>query len=181
MEDLRARMEKALEVLHQEMVTLKVGRATPSLVEQIQVEAYETRMPLVELATISVPEPNQLIIAPFDASILKNIERALSLDRNLGLSPVVDGEIVRLTLPPIDEERRKELVKVLRQKLESGRIMVRQIRQERMQSIRRSFDDKEISEDERFLREKQLQELTDEYNKKIEEIGQQKEEQLMTV
>jgi len=86
-----------------------------------------------------------------------------------------------LTLPPIDEERRKELVKVLRQKLESGRIVVRQIRQERMQSIRRSFDDKEISEDERFLREKQLQELTDEYNKKIEEIGQQKEEQLMTV
>jgi len=93
MEDLRARMEKALEVLHQEMVTLKVGRATPSLVEQIQVEAYETRMPLVELATISVPEPNQLIIAPFDASILKNIERALSLDRNLGLHRLLMGRL----------------------------------------------------------------------------------------
>ncbi len=121
MDDVRQKMEKALEILRQDLVSLKVGRATPDLVEQIQVEAYETKMPLVELATITSPEPNQLLITPFDQAIIRNIEKALALDRGLGLSPVVDGEVVRIVIPPISEERRKELTKLLGQKIESAR------------------------------------------------------------
>ncbi|HUV43102.1 MAG TPA: ribosome recycling factor [Patescibacteria group bacterium] len=174
-------MEKVLDLLHQELVSLKVGRATPALVEQIQVEAYETKMPLVELATIASPESNQLLITPFDQAVIRNIEKALSLDRDLGLNPVVDGETIRLTIPPLSEERRKELVKVLGQKLESGRVMIRQVRQDKMQEIRSAFEKKEISEDEKFRREKELQEITNEFNQKIAEIGKQKEDQLLTI
>lgn len=181
MDDVRQKMEKALEMLRQDLVNLKVGRATPALVEQIQVDAYETKMPLVELATITAPEPNQLLITPFDQTVIKNIERALALDRDLGLSPVVDGEVIRLIIPPLNEERRRELVKLLGQKLESARIVIRQIRQGKMQEIRQAFENKEISEDEKFRREKELQDITDEFNQKIAEIGQQKEQQLLTV
>ena len=137
MDDVRQKMEKALEVLRQDLVSLKVGRATPDLVEQIQVEAYETKMPLVELATITSPEPNQLLITPFDQTIIRNIEKALALDRGLGLSPAVDGEVVRIVIPPISEERRKELTKLLGQKIESARIMIRLARQDKMQEMRR--------------------------------------------
>lgn len=181
MDDVRQRMEKALAMLRQDLVGLKVGRATPALVEQIQVEAYETRMPLVELATITSPEPNQLLITPFDQTIIRNIEKALALDRDLGISPVIDGEVIRITIPPLNEERRKELVRLLSQKLEAARIAIRQIRQDKMQEIRRAFDNKEISEDDKFRREKELQDITDEFNQKISEMGRQKEEQLMTI
>lgn len=181
MDEVRQKMEKVLDLLHQELVSLKVGRATPALVEQIQVEAYETKMPLVELATIASPESNQLLITPFDQAVIRNIEKALSLDRDLGLNPVVDGETIRLTIPPLSEERRKELVKVLGQKLESGRVMIRQVRQDKMQEIRSAFEKKEISEDEKFRREKELQEITNEFNQKIAEIGKQKEDQLLTI
>ena len=128
MDEVQQKMTKALEILRQDLVNLKVGRATPALVEQIQVEAYESKMPLVELATITSPEANQLLITPFDQTIIRNIEKALALDRDLGLSPVIDGEVVRLTIPPLNEERRRELVKLLKQKLEAARIMIRQIR-----------------------------------------------------
>ncbi len=181
MDDVRDKMIKALEFLRQDLVGLKVGRATPALIEQIQVEAYETKMPLVELATITSPEPNQLVVTPFDQTIIKNIEKALALDRELGLSPVIDEEVIRITIPPLNEERRKELVKLLGQKLEAARMAVRQIRQNKMQEIRQSFENKEISEDEKFRREKELQEITDEFNQKISEIGHQKEKQLLTV
>ncbi len=181
MDEVRQKMEKVLDLLRQELVSLKVGRATPALVEQIQVEAYETKMPLVELATIASPESNQLLITPFDQAITRNIEKALSLDRDLGLNPVVDGEAIRLVIPPLNEERRKELVKVLGQKLESGRVMIRQVRQDKMQEIRSAFENKEISEDEKFRREKELQEITNEFNQKIAEIGKQKEDQLLSI
>ncbi len=181
MDDVREKMEKALEFLRQDLLSLKVGRATPALIEQIQVEAYETKMPLVELATITSPEPSQLVVNPFDQTIIKNIEKALSLDRELGLSPVIDGEVIRITIPPLSEERRKELTKLLGQKLEAGRIAVRQIRQNKMQEIRQAFENKEISEDDKFLKEKELQEITDEFNQKSSEIGHQKEKQLLTV
>ena len=181
MDEVQQKMTKALEILRQDLVNLKVGRATPALVEQIQVEAYETKMPLVELATITSPEPKQLLITPFDQTIIRNIEKALALDRDLGLSPVVDGEVIRLTIPPLNEERRRELVKFLRQKLESARIMIRQVRQGKIREIRGAFENKEISEDEKFRREKELQDITDEFNQKIAEIGRQKEKQLLAI
>ena len=181
MDEVQQKMTKALEILRQDLVNLKVGRATPALVEQIQVEAYETKMPLVELATITSPEPKQLLITPFDQTIIRNIEKALALDRDLGLSPVVDGEVIRLTIPPLNEERRRELVKLLRQKLESARIMIRQVRQGKIREIRGAFENKEISEDEKFRREKELQDITNEFNQKIAEIGRQKEKQLLAI
>ncbi len=181
MDEVKDKMIKALGILRQDLVNLKVGRATPALVEQIQVEAYETRMPLVELATITSPESKQLLITPFDQTIIRNIEKALALDRNLGLSPVVDGQVIRLTIPPLSEERRKELAKLLGQKLEAARITIRQIRQSKMQEIRGAFENKEISEDEKFRREKELQDITDEFNQKISELGHQKEKQLLTI
>lgn len=181
MDEVREKMEKALEILRQDLVNLKVGRTTPALVEQVQIDAYETKMPLVELATITSPEPNQLLITPFDQAIIKNIEKALALDRDLGLSPVIDSEVIRLTIPPLNEERRRELVKLLKQKLEAARIMVRQIRQGKMHEIRDAFENKEISEDEKFRREKELQDLTDEFNQKIADMGRQKEKQLLVI
>ena len=181
MDDVRQKMEKALELLREDLATVRAGRATPALVEKIMVEAYETRMPLVELATISSPEPNQLIITPFDPTVLRNIELAFSQDRGLGLSPIVDESVIRIQIPPLTEEKRKELVKLVGQKLESGRVMVRQARQEKRSEIKQAFENKEMGEDDKFKLEQDLQELTDEFMKKIEEMGKNKETELKTV
>lgn len=180
MDNIREKMEKAFEVLCQELAGLKAGRATPALVEKIMVDAYETKMPLVELATITAASPNELLITPFDQAIIKNIERALAKDRHLGLSPAVDETIVRLTIPPLTEEKRRELVKVLRQRLEAGRVMIRQIRREKMVEIKRKFEAKELNEDEKFKIEEELQKMTDEFNEKIGEMGKEKESQLLS-
>lgn len=179
--DVHQKMTKALELLRQEIGALKTGRASPSLVEKIMVDAYETKMPLVELAMISAPESNQLVITPFDLNVIRNIEKALAMDRGLGLAPVVEGLVIRLKIPPLTEERRKEFVKLLGQKLEAGRIMIRQIRGEKMREIRDWGERKEINEDEQFRLEQDLQKITDEYNLKIEEIGKQKTSELMQI
>lgn len=178
--DVQDKMTKALELLRQDLAGIRAGQATPALVEKVMVEAYETKMPLVELATITARSPNELLITPFDQSIIQKIERALAKDRNLGLSPVVDETVIRLTIPPLTEEKRRELVKVLRQKLEAGRIMIRQIRREKMVEIKRQFEAKELNEDEKFLAEEELQKLTDESNQKIEEMGKEKESELLS-
>lgn len=180
-DEIRQRMSKALEVLRQDLATLKTGRATPAMVEQVQVEAYETIMPLVELATIGVPEPSQLVITPFDQTIIKKIERALAAAKELQLNPVIDGNFIRVTIPAPTAERRQLLVKQLGQKLESARIVIRQIRGDEMRKIRTSFDEKQISEDEKFRQEQELQKITDEFNERIEEMGKQKEKELLTV
>lgn len=181
MQQARQKMNKVLELLSSELAGFKAGRATPAMVEKIMVEAYETKMPLVELATIATPKPDQLLITPFDQAIIKNIEKALSMDRGLGLSPVVDGNIIRLKIPPLTEEKRKELVKVLHQKLEAARVMIRQVRAEKMAEIRRAFESKEIHEDQRRQMGEDLQKLTDEMTEKVEEMGKTKEQELMQI
>lgn len=179
--EVREKMTKGLEILANELATLKTGRATPALVEKIMVEAYETRLPLVELATISTPSPNQLLIAPFDQTIIKNIERALTMERNLGLSVIVDEGVIRVNIPALTEERRQEFAKILHQKLEAGRVMIRQIRHHKMIDIRRGFEAKELNEDEKFRLEQDLQKITDEFVEKIEEMGRRKEEELLVI
>ena len=179
--DIHEKMEKALGVLADDLATVRAGRATPTLVEKIMVEAYETRMPLVELATITAPEPNQLVITPFDQTIIKNIELAISQNKDLRLSPIVDEQVIRIQIPPLTAERREELIKLLKQKLEAGRVMLRQIRQEKRVKLRQAFENKEIGEDEKFGLEKELQELTDEFMKKIEEMEKTKEIELRSV
>lgn len=178
---VRAEMEEAVGLLRQDLATMKVGRATPALVEQVKVEAYETQMPLVELATINIAGPNELVIIPFDQTVLRNIEKALAMDRGLGLSPATEGNQIRLKIPPLTEERRKEFVKLLHQKLEAARIMIRQIRGNQLREVRQQGQDKAMAEDEEFRQKEALQKLTDEFNQKIEEIGNRKEEELMTV
>jgi len=179
--EVREKMEKALGVLADELATIRAGRATPALVEKIMVEAYETRMPLVELATITAPEPSQLVITPFDQTIIKNIQLAISQNKELKLSPVVDENIIRVQIPPLTAERREEFVKQLRQRLEAGRVTMRQIRHDKRMELKRAFENNQMGEDEKFQLEKDLQELTDEFMKKIEEMGKAKEAELRTI
>jgi len=181
MEEIHQKMTKALELLVNELATLKTGRASPGMVEKIMVEVYETRMPLEELTTISTPSPNQLLINPFDQTIIKNIERALAMERNLGLSVIVDEGVIRVNIPPLTEERRQEFIKILNQKLEAGKIMVRQLRHDKMAESKRNFEAKQLNEDEKFRQEQDLQKLTDEFIQKIEEIGKAKEAELLAI
>ena len=181
LEEVQKKMEQVLALFRQDLTVLKAGRATPVLIEKILVEAYETKMPLVELATITAPEPDQLLIAPFDQTILKNIARALNMDRDLGLSSIVDENVIRVKIPPLTEERRKELVKLLSQKLEAARVMIRQARRDKMVDFKRLFETSEIHEDERRQLAEKLQKLTDEMIEKIEQMGKAKETELMKI
>jgi len=176
--ETRSRMAKVLEMLKQDLATLRIGRASSSLVENVLVLAYGTRMRVLELAYISTPEPNQILIKPYDISNIENIRKAI-FEANLGLNPVADGELLRITIPPLTSERREELVKLIGQRLEGARISIRQKRLEAMKQIDQAFEEKQLSEDEKFgLREK-VQDIVDEFNEKIEEMGKTKEQELM--
>jgi len=176
---VRQRMLKTLQFLRDELVQIKTDRATPSLIEKIMIEVYETKMPLVELATIAAPEPNELVVTPFDQSIIKNIEKAISSRKELQLSPVIDEQVIRIKIPPLTEERRKELTRVLSQKLEAGRVAIRQIRHEERSQVKRMSEDGEVNEDEKRKYEEDLQELTDEMNEEIQRMGDLKEKEIM--
>lgn len=179
--ETRQQMEKVLALLREDLLTLRAGRVEPAMIEKIQVEAYETKMALVELATITSPDPKTLIITPFDISIIKNIAAAIAEHKDLGVYPSIEGNLIRLRFPPLSEERRLELVKLLREKLEGARIMVRQIRGDKLREIRQMAENKEINEDEEFRATQELQKITDEYNQKIEEIGKKKEQELLSI
>lgn len=181
LEEVKERMEKALEFLADELATLTTGRATPSLVEKVKVEAYQTQMSLVEVATIAAPEPNQLVITPFDQAIIKNIERAIAQDKDLRLFPRIEGNLIRIEIPPLTGERREEFIQLLSQKLEAGRVTIRRIRHDEMMELKRAAENKEINEDERFELEKKLQELTNETVGRIEKMGEAKEAELLTI
>ncbi len=174
-------MTKVILLLAEELAGLKAGRANPAMIERILVEAYETKMPLLELATITMAPPNQLLITPFDQAIIRNIEKALNVDRNLGLSVSVDGPTIRVGVPSLTQERREQFVKILNQKLESAKIMIRQVRHEVMTEIKRSAEAKETNKDERFDQEEELQKITDEFVGKIEEMGKAKEAELLQI
>lgn len=179
--DTREKMTKALQVLVEDLTSLRTGQASPTLIEKIIIEAYEGKFPLVELATIMTSGPNQLLVTPFDQTITGNINRSLSMDRNLGLSSIVDNNVIRVQIPPLTAERRQEFIKILHQKLEAGRVMTRQIRHEKMGEIQQSFESKQLSEDEKFRLEQDLQKITDEFNGKIEEMGKRKETELLSI
>jgi len=179
--DIHEKMEKAMSLLADDLAAIRAGRASPSLVERIMVEAYETKMPLVELATISAPEPNQLVVAPFDQSVIRAIQQAISQRRELNFSSYIDDLVVRVQIPPLTAERREEFIKLLGQKLEAGRVMIRQIRQEKRVEIKRAFENNEVSEDAKYRLEEDLQKITDEYMEKIEEMGKRKETELRSV
>ena len=179
----RRNYEGVLGVLSQDLTTVKTGRAKPDLIQQVMVEAYEgqPKMALVELASITSPDPHQLIVKPWDPSVLESVEKAIRDEKNLNVSPVVDGEIIRIKIPSLTEERRKDLVKLVKQKLESGRVLLRQARQRAKENIDARKGEADVSEDDIRRAVENLNKMTDEFSEKIVEMGEVKEKELMTV
>lgn len=174
------RMQTALDLLEEDLSTIRTGRASPALVERMPVEYYGTNTPLIQLASISVPEPRQLLIRPFDPATLKDIDRAI-LASDLGLNPNNDGKVIRLTMPQLTEERRHELVRVVHNRMEETRVKIRNIRRDIIRDLREFEDEGLISEDDLKRGEKELQDLTDKLNEKVQEIGDRKEKEIMEV
>lgn len=172
--------EKIMEFLRSEFSKIRTGRAHTSLVENIEVEAYGTITPINQLASISVPEPRTIAVAPWDKNVLGAVEKAIQ-QSDIGVNPLNDGEMIRVVLPSLTEESRKELVKVVNSKTEEARIRVRNTREEAMKNYEKQEDAGEISEDERFQKKEILQKLVDEYNEKIEESRKEKEQEVMKV
>jgi ribosome recycling factor len=173
-------MKGAIVALEDLLATIRTGRASPAIIEKLPIEYYGMATPLMQLASISIPEPRQLLIKPFDASSIKNIERAI-LASELGLTPNNDGKVIRLNLPPLTEERRRDLVKVVHGHLEESRVSVRNIRRDMIKDLREYEKEKLISEDELKDGEEQLQNLTDRYIETIDILGARKEKEIMEV
>lgn len=180
--DTRTKMRKAFEVTQNDLTSIHSGRATPALVENVVVAAYggSQRLKVKELATITTTDAKTLVISPFDPSIIAEIEKGL-LEAHAGVTPIVDGEVIRISVPPLSQERREEYIKLAHTKLEGGRIMVRQIRHEGMRKLKMAEENKEISEDQQEYGDKLVQELTDEMIAEIDGMGERKEAELMQV
>ena len=178
--DAGRRMDKSVEAAKHEFTTIRTGRASAALLDRLQVSAYGTKMPVNQLATISVPEPRLLTITPFDKSIMKDIERSIQ-ESDLGLTPSNDGQIIRLVIPQLTEERRKEFVKMCRHIAEEGRIAIRNVRRDVMHDLRELKDEGDVGEDEERRAEKELQELTNARIADLDALLKGKEEEILEV
>lgn len=178
----RTKMQSAVDAIASDIGAIRTGRAAPSMVENMVVPAYggTQRLKVVELASISSPDPTQIVISPWDKSIIGDIKKGI-LEANIGMNPNIDGEIIRIAVSPLTTEDREKYVKLLSAKLENGRVMIRQVRADEMHEIKKKFEAKEMSEDEKFGSEKKLQEITDEYIGKIEEMGERKKQELLQI
>jgi ribosome recycling factor len=174
------KMQKTVQVLKREMETIRSGRATSALVDQIMVEAYGTNTPLSQLASISVPEARLLLIQPWDRSIVGHVQKAIQKS-DLGLNPMSDGEVLRLVIPPPTEERRKELVKVVHKRVEDSKIAVRNVRRDALEELRKLEKDKKVSRDENVRATDKLQKLTDRFIAEVSKVGADKESEIMEV
>src|SRR5690242_16560558 len=174
-----SQMQKILGVIQDDLNTVRTGRATPSLVDHLEVVVYggSTRMKIMELATVAVSDPQTIVITPFDKSILDEMQKGI-LEANIGFTPSNDGTVIRISIPPLSEERRQELIHLMKQKLENGRIMIRQARHEAMEELKK---DEELSEDELHRLEKEVQKITDDFVEKVDVMGNQKEEELLQI
>lgn len=169
-----------LQNIREEMHSLHANRPTPALVENVSVNAYNSAMRLQELASISTPEPQLLLIQPWDSSLVKAIETALR-ENERKFDPVVDGHAIRISFPPLTEEKRKELVKLMNEKVESARVAIRKVREDILKNIKEQEKNGEISEDDYFRQEKEVQQVVDKHNATIKEMADAKEKELMTV
>lgn len=174
------KMDKALQALRNELTNIRTGRATPSLLDQVKVDYYGAPIPVTQVANVSVPEPRMIVIQPWDRSLLKTIEKAI-MTSDLGLNPNNDGTVIRLNLPLLTEERRKELVKVVNKKGEASRVEIRNIRRDFNDAVKKQVKAKEITEDDAKDATDFSQKLTDKYTKKIEDVLAQKEKEVMAV
>jgi ribosome recycling factor len=175
-----SRMQKALEGLARELATLRAGRATTALFDNIVVDYQGTSLPLYQLATMSIPEANLIIIQPWDRTSLRNIEKAI-LTANIGLNPANDGNVIRVVIPPLSEERRKELVKFVSRIVEERRVAIRNIRRDGIEKLREMAKNKEISEDQLKNNIKKIDQLTEVYVDRVSELGQIKEKEIQEV
>ena len=173
-------MRTSIEALKRELATIRTGHATPALIEHIKVEYAGALLPLNQIAGISAPEARLLVIQPWDSSNIHSIDKAI-LKSDLGLNPINDGSVIRLNVPPLSEERRQELMKVVRRRIEEGRIAIRNLRREAMDELKRLEKNKDISQDEHKRALYQLQKLTDSFIADAEQIGQAKEVELAEV
>lgn len=180
LKECKQKMHACINALKDDLAVIRTGRASPALVEKLSVEYYGQPTPLVQLATISVPEPRQLLIRPFDPASLKEIEKAI-LTSDLGLTPGNDGKVIRLNLPQPTEERRKELVKTVHARMEEARVTIRAIRRDANKDLRDLEEEKQISEDDLKRAEDDVQELHDEFIEDINKTGEQKEKEVMEI
>jgi ribosome recycling factor len=178
--EAEAAMEKAVDYMTHEFSGVRTGKASPALVENIDVEAYGTQMKLKQLAVISAPEPRMLVIQPFDAQTTRDIERAIK-ESKLGINPATEGKVIRLPMPELSEDRRRDLVKTIKQMAEEARVRIRSNRREGMDGAKKAQKGGEITEDELRTLEKEVQELTDKYVKKIDDTVNSKEAEIMKV
>lgn len=178
--EISAHMDKSVEAIRHEFNAIRTGKASPALLDIVRVDAYGTTMPLNQLATISAPEPRLIVIQPYDPSQMGTIEKAL-LASDLGLTPSNDGKVIRLPIPPLTEERRKELVRVAHKIAEEGRVAVRNIRHEANKKVQGEEKAGEISQDDAHRLLKDIQELTDDHIEKIDEVLKAKEEEILEV
>lgn len=180
LKETRKRMEETVEAIRREFASVRTGKATPALLEHVRVEAYETQMPLEQLATISAPEPRLLVVQPWDKTVMDSIERALR-SSDLGLNPSNDGTVIHVPIPPLNEERRKELVKVLHKMAEEGRVSLRAARRAANDDIKEQTKSGDLSEDAGHRMLDDVQKLTDEYVEKVDALLKAKEEEVLEV
>lgn len=173
-------LDKSLDNLNNDLATMRVGRANPMIVENILIEAYGVKTPLKQLASISVPEARTILIQPWDKTVSKDIEKGISA-ANIGINPVNEGAQIRLSVPPLTEESRKELVKAVGEKMEKTKIVIRQIRDKIRDDITKQEKNKEITEDDKYAMQKKLDDLIKDYNEKIKLVGEKKEKEIMTI
>lgn len=174
------RMKGAIQVLEDDLGGIRTGRASPILLERLHIDYYGMPTPLVQLASISVPEPRQLLVKPFESSTLKSIERAI-LASDLGLTPNNDGKVIRLNLPPLTEERRRELAKMVHNRAEESRIAIRNVRRDLLRDMREFEQEKMISEDDLKKGEEEIQKLTDQMIKQVDVVAEKKQKEIMEV
>ena len=179
-QDAGRRMDKSVEAAQAEFATLRTGRASPALLDRVQIDYYGQQTPLKQLATIGAPEPRMLTIQPFDPNSVSTIERAIQ-ESDLGLTPSNDGKLIRLPIPQLTEERRKELVKVVRNMAEEGRVAVRNVRRDAIHHLKELVDTGEVGSDEEHRAEDRVQKLTDEHVHEIDELLKRKEAEIMEV
>jgi ribosome recycling factor len=180
LEDKKEQFEKVISFLKGELAKLRTGRANPAIIEDLKVEYYGAPTPIKQLGSIHVPEPRQLVIQPWDKNAALAIEKAI-LEANLGFNPVNEGDKIRITLPELTGERRKELVKVANRVAEEARVQVRNIREEIWKEIKKSQEAGKISEDDKFRLQEKLQELIDDYNQTIKQLAEAKEKEIVTL
>jgi len=178
--EFEGKMQKCIKYMVEEFGTVRAGLANATVLDKIRIDYYGTQTPVNQVGTISIPEPHMLVIQPWDASSLKEIEKAI-LKSDLGLTPVNDGKIIRLSFPPLTEERRKEFVKIISKKAEEAKVAIRGVRRDAIEEMKKQNKNGEITEDDLKIAEKDIQELTDKYVKNVDEEYKKKEKEILSI